>query len=279
VSGPGVSRVGTFVFEASFLRAVCMIVGFLADIHEDIVHLDLALEVLARHRCEKIVCLGDIVGFTLPFYRHIRTRDAEACVSRIRDRCSAAVAGNHDLYAVRKVPEYKSGFDYGPDWYGLDYEVRAKKARNRIWLYEDNEIPAGLSPASRGYLGGLRETERLSFDGLSCLVSHFCSPDFSGSSVFSPRHAFHLKKHFEFMDGLGVRIGFSGHGHPDGCLIADEENITLHDFGTIPLADERQWIVAPCVAHTTRANGCMVLDTEKALLEVIPLKASPIDPA
>lgn len=249
-----------------------MIVGVLADIHEDIVSLNLALEVLAEHQCEKIICLGDIVGFTLPFYRYIQTRNAEACVAQIQSRCCVAVAGNHDLYAIRRVPHYAAGFDYGPGWYDLDYETRARKARNRIWLYEDNEIPSTLSPASLGFLQDLQEIERIDFDGTACLVSHFCFPDFSGSTIHFPSQASHVGKHFQFLNERGCDIGISGHGHPEGCLIVDDEKITLHSFGTIQLKEGPQWIVAPCVARTSRANGCMIIDTDKSQIRVVALK-------
>jgi len=250
-----------------------MIVGVLADIHEDIVSLNLALEVLAQHQCEKIICLGDIVGFTLPFYRYIQTRNAEACIAQIRGRCSVAVAGNHDLYAIRRIPQYTAGFDYGPNWYDLDYSTRARRARDRIWLYEDNEIPTTISPASLDFLQNLQEIERLELDGMACLVSHFCFPDFSGSTIHFPSRPSHLSKHFQFLDERGCHLGISGHGHPEGCLIVDEENFTLHPFGTIQLTKEPQWIVAPCVARTSRANGCMILDTDQGQIRVLPLEA------
>ncbi len=248
-----------------------MIVGFLADIHEDIVSLNLALEVLAQYQCEKIVCLGDIVGFALPFYQYIRARDAEGCIAQIRSRCSVAVAGNHDLYAIRRVPRFNAGFEYGANWYDLAYTIREKRARNRIWLYEDNELPPALSPASLEYLQGLEETECLRVDGFSCLVSHFCYPDLSGSAIFFPSQAFHLKKHFQFVREQGCDLGISGHGHPEGCLIVNEDTMTLHPFGTVQLFEGPQWIVAPCVARTSRANGCMILDTEKRHITVVPL--------
>lgn len=249
-----------------------MIVGFLADIHEDIDNLNLALEILAQHQCEKIICLGDIVGFTLPFYQYIQSRNAEACVTQIRNRCSVSVAGNHDLYAARKIPSFKAGFDYDADWYDLDYTVREKKARGKIWLYEDNEIPSALSSASQDFLRDLHEFEQVALDDISCLVSHFCYPDFSGSAIYFPSQAFHLKKHFQFLHEHGCQIGISGHGHPEGCLIVDEDTFTLHPFGTFQLTGEPQWIVAPCVARTSRANGCMILDTKKKQISVLPLK-------
>jgi len=249
-----------------------MRIGFLSDIHEDITSLDLALGLLSDQHCDTIVCLGDIVGFTLPFYQYIQSRSAETCIARIRVHCSVAVAGNHDLYAVRRVPEFKAGFEYGPDWYGLDYDVRASRARNRVWLYEDNEIPSTLSTTAADYLRGLRETERIALGGTSCLLSHFCYPDLSGSAMYFPSQAFHLRKHFEFMRRHGCRIGVSGHGHPEGCLIVDEDRFMLHPYGTITLTDEPQWIVAPSVARTSRANGCMVLDTKQRQVQVLPLR-------
>lgn len=252
-----------------------MIVGFLADIHEDITNLDRAFDLLAQHGCEKIICLGDIVGFTLPFYQYIHSRNAEACVTRIRDRCSVVVAGNHDLYAVRKAPHYAAGFDYGPNWYDLAYATRAKKARNRIWLYEDNELPSALSPASLEFLRNLNEVERVTLDGMSFLVSHFCYPDFSGSAIHFPSQAFHLKKHFQFLNEQGCHVGFSGHGHPEGCLVVDQEDFALHPFGSLRLKKEMQWIVAPCVARTSRANGCMILDTDRMEVQVLPLTEQP----
>lgn len=251
-----------------------MIVGFLTDIHEDIVSLELALGVLSDAGCDRIYCLGDIVGFALPFMQYIGTRNAEACVHLVQERCAAGVAGNHDLYAARRVPEHRAGFEYGPDWYALEYEERARRARDRIWLYEDNELPPALSPASRAYLAGLGELHRTDLDGTPCLLSHFCAPDVSGSTVFFPREAFHLRSHFHLMRSQDCIIGVSGHGHPEGCLVVTQEEFRLHPFGTIPLDRDVQWIVAPCVARTSRANGCMVLDTTRRELRVLPLKAA-----
>jgi hypothetical protein len=70
----------------------------------------------------------------------------------------------------------------------------------------------------------------------------------------------------------GCRIGVSGHGHPEGCLIVDEDRFVLHPFGSIPLTDGPLWIVAPPVARTSRANGCMVLDSDQRMIHVIPLR-------
>jgi predicted phosphodiesterase len=238
-----------------------MRLGFIADIHEDVQNLKRALSILAKEKCDTLICLGDITGFTIPFYRYIETRNAEECIRLVKENCSVVVAGNHDLYAVKKVPLHKAGFNYSDDWYNLDYEVRAKKSKNRIWLYEDNEIRCRLSDCAREYLLTLNETEFREFDNLKFLFSHFCYPDFSGSAIFFPREAFHLKKHFDFMKENNCTISISGHGHPEGAIVVSEDKFRFSGFGSQKFTGDLHWIVMPCVARTSRLNGVMVLDT------------------
>jgi predicted phosphodiesterase len=250
-----------------------MKIGFISDIHEDIVSLEKALHLLSVENCDSVICLGDIVGFTLPFYRYIESRSADECVRLVKENCCKVVAGNHDLYAIRKVPYYKSGFDYGDNWYNLDYEVRAGKSRNRIWLYEDNEIKSYLSDSSKEFLNSLNEIEIFESGGLKLLISHFCYPDFSGSAIFFPGEVFHLEKHFNFMNENNCRISISGHGHPEGVIMVTEERFATLKFGHNKLAEGVQWIVIPCVARTTRGNGVLVLDASTMEFRTLSLKS------
>jgi len=238
-----------------------MRLGFITDIHEDVQNLEKALLILSKEKCDTLICLGDIVGFTIPFYRYIETRNAEECVRLVKESCSVVVTGNHDLYAIKKVPHHKAGFSYSYDWYNLDYEIREKRARNRIWLYEDNEIRCQLSDGAKEFLGNLNEIEFREYDNLKFLFSHFCYPDFSGSAIFFPREPFHLTKHFEYMKENNCFVSISGHGHPEGAIIVDENKFSLSGFGIHKLIDDPQWIVIPCVARTSRLNGVMILDT------------------
>lgn len=250
-----------------------MKLGFITDIHEDVQNLEKAFSILSNEKCDTLICLGDIVGFTLPFYRYIETRNAEECIRLVKENCSVVVAGNHDLYAVKKIPLHKFGFDYTEDWYNLDYEIRAKKAHNRIWLYEDNEIRCQLSDDAKEYIRNLNEIEIRVFDNLKFLLSHFCYPDFSGSAIFFPREPFHLAKHFDYMKENDCRVSLSGHGHPEGAIIVDENKFSLTGFGYHKLGDDPQWIVIPCVARTSRLNGVMVLDTTSHEFKTIALNS------
>lgn len=246
-----------------------MRLGFLTDIHEDILNLEKALSILSKEKCDTLICLGDIVGFTIPFFRYIETRNAEECVRLIKENCSVVVAGNHDLYAVKKIPTHKAGFSYTEDWYQLDYETRAKKARNRIWLYEDNEIRCQLSDNAKEFIANLNETEIRNYDNMNILFSHFCYPDFSGSAIFFPREPFHLAKHFDFMRESNCTISISGHGHPEGAIMVDENIFSMVGFGNHNLLDDYQWIVSPCIARTSRLNGMLILDTSLRQIKTI----------
>ncbi len=248
-----------------------MKVGFLTDIHEDINNLQNAFRVLEENKCDEIICLGDIVGFAIPFYKNISERNADACVKFIKKNCRYAVVGNHDLYAIRKVPINKAGFDYNENWYSLDYEKRSSLAKNKIWLYEDSEVPCVLSDESAEYLNQLNEFNSIELGTKRIFISHFCHPDFTGSHIHFPSDAFHLKNHFQFVNESKCEISFSGHGHPEGCLLTNSEKIVNPGFGIHQLKDEMFWIVAPPVARTSRKNGVMIFDIDSMQIQLIPL--------
>lgn len=248
-----------------------MKLGFITDIHEDIQNLEKALSILSDEKCDTIVCLGDIVGFTIPFYRYIETRNAEECVRLVKENCSVVVTGNHDLYAIKKIPNHKFGFDYPDNWYDLEYEIRAKKSRNKIWLYEDSELKCSLSDNAKEFLNELKEVEVREFDDIKFLLSHFCCPDFSGSAIYFPSEPFHLAKHFDFMKEKNCAVSISGHGHPEGTIIVDQNKFSLKGFGTYKLSEDHQWLVIPCVARTSRLNGVSVLDTSAREIKTIPI--------
>lgn len=251
-----------------------MKIGFLGDIHEDIKSLQEAFDVLNNLNCDSLVCLGDIVGFTLPFFKYIESRNANDCISLVKDNCNTAVVGNHDLYSVKKIPQHTAGFNYTDDWYSLGYDIRSKLSKNKIWLYEDGELPINLSEQSAEYLKALPEFVVTEFDGIKFFFSHFNYPDLSGSTIDFPKKTKHLIEHFRFMSENDCTIGVSGHGHIEGFAIADRHTLNFHPFGSYQLPYQTQWLVGPCVANTSRANGIMVFDTKSFILDVIPLKST-----
>lgn len=253
-----------------------MKIGFISDIHEDIIRLKEAILKFEQFGCDEIICLGDIVGFTLPFYKFIDTRNAEECVNIVKSTCKFAVAGNHDLFAIKKVPQISPTFKYLPNWYELDYPTREKLSRNKIWLYEDSELPIKLSAGSMEYLESLEEFKIAEFEGNKYFLSHFCYPDLTGTTLAFPSKFKHCQKHFSLMEENNCSIGFSGHGHPEGGTIFNNKVISHLNFGTYSINKNPNWIVCPCSANTTRINGIMVFDTSDFQLHLIPLYSAKV---
>lgn len=68
-----------------------MLYAFLSDIHGNLHALDAVLAEIRNHPVDRIICLGDIVGYgAFP----------NECVERIADMADATVIGNHDHAAV-----------------------------------------------------------------------------------------------------------------------------------------------------------------------------------
>ena len=57
-----------------------MLLGILADVHEDIIRLEESLETFKSRNVDEIICLGDIVGFCVPYYSYLKTRDSNKVV-------------------------------------------------------------------------------------------------------------------------------------------------------------------------------------------------------
>lgn len=247
-----------------------MKIGFIADIHEDAPALRDALRVLEQKGCDMICCLGDIVGFSARHQREPSRRDAEFCVSLVRETCATAIAGNHDLFAMRRVPVHAAGFPYGPDWYALDEKVRRRRARGRLWQYEDDDLPHRLSDGALAYLRALPESTTLDVAGFRIMLSHYRFPDLSGSQVAS-LHDNHLDRHIDFIRSQDCLLSFSGHGHPEGVAHTAHGRLTCSGFGTARLHHHTQWIVAPGAARGDRASGVLTFDARSLVLEAIAL--------
>ncbi len=81
-----------------------MKLSVISDIHSDLISLQEALREIDKHKCDKILCLGDIVGFSHHFEGSLDGRNADACVRMVKNHCDYVVCGNHDLHAIKKLP-------------------------------------------------------------------------------------------------------------------------------------------------------------------------------
>ncbi|MBK7868817.1 MAG: metallophosphoesterase family protein [Ignavibacteriales bacterium] len=247
--------------------------GFLSDIHEDVKSLEIALKFFEKEKCDFIACLGDIVGFAYPYFKYLDTRNANECIRLVSENCKYAVAGNHDLFAIKKTPHHFSGFQYPDDWYELPFEVREKKARGKVWFYEETELKNNLNDLSKEFLNNLPEYLTIELKSGKIFLSHFCSPDITGSTIFFPSQTFHLRNHFRMLLENGCKLGFSGHGHPEGSIIVDEDNFSHKKYGENKIEHNPCWVVVPCVAKTQRLNGVAIFDTETKTVRTVQINS------
>ena len=148
--------------------------AILSDIHANLEGLCAVIEDLHAAEAERIVCLGDIVGYGA---------DANPCLGLLRGETEELVAGNHDCAAA-----------------GLtDLDSFQSPAREAV-LWTQRE----LSPAAKDFLRTLpltREAEGMTF-------VHASPEDPAGwAYLLSPKDA---AGGFQAMAG---QVGFVGHSH------------------------------------------------------------------
>lgn len=247
-----------------------MKIAIISDVHEDIIMLQMALKQIERQNCDTIVCLGDIVGYAPAYYCFDHSRNGQKCVDIIQKECDIVVAGNHDLYEIRKIPQYTSGFTYPGDWYNLPRERRDLLSNHKIWLYEE-EVPANINSSAKDFFDTLPEFFVLESDSCVMLFSHSVFPDLTGSTVWFPKFCDDFLPHRRFMDKQNAVLSFSGHKHVEGVWQVSDKTFDINDFGNYSLKSYGQSIITPCLVSTEKKNGYLIFDTESSELMVVPL--------
>jgi predicted phosphodiesterase len=250
-----------------------MKIGVLSDIHEDGERLREALRAMEKRGVSEIACLGDIVGFDILYYRYLSTRNASYCLDLVRANCRWVVAGNHDLFAIRKLPDVNDCFPFPENWYQLDFAERKQLGRQQVWLFEQQELPPLLTGKDRDFLHSLPLFLVAELAGISVLLSHTAFPDLSGSLVWRPKNHWDFQRHFQLLKKQGCRLGISGHLHPNGIAIADPRRFDFLPFRAYKIFPDLVQYICPCTASTSSKNGFLVLDTAGMTMEAVALKS------
>ena len=255
---------------ATFTRQnhVPLKIGIFGDIHEDVTSLTLTLKLLESEKCDDLVCLGDIVGIDTTDYGHKATRDAETCIRLVKENCTTVVVGNHDLFAIKKVPFFTAGFDYPPCWYSLDLLERQKRSANALWDYTPAEEKIALSETAIAYLNNLPEFAILSSGRYSFLFSHHLYPDVSGSTRGMPLWLPDTWRHLSWMKKQGCTIGVSGHTHLRGTLTSTWIHFSHTAKNPLFINHQRKWLTCLPVTRGRVPSGCLVLDSEALTLSI-----------
>lgn len=176
-----------------------MRLAVLSDIHANGDALDAVAREIERQRAERIIHLGDLVGYNA---------DPEKCVRWAREHAAAGVMGNHDAVVCGRA---SGEFFHSP-------ALRAAR-----WSAER------ISPDSMEYLASLPETLRLP-EGILLVHGAPSDPD---------RYLFLLEDAEEEMDTLAGNsppaVVFFGHTHVPAAFVRKKDGSTV----SAPLAEFR----------------------------------------
>jgi len=237
-----------------------MILGFISDIHEDIISLRRALDQLEREKCDQIICTGDIIGFSPLYYPYADTRDANACIDLVRQSCTHVVAGNHDLFSAGLVPRNNAGIAYPEDWFSLDLTERIKLMKGRIWLYESELLPE-LTDKNIAYLQSLPEWAVIETKEFYILASHFMFPDATGSLRKRIDDICDYREHFGQMRKNNCILSFAGHMHKEGFEVVNGFGYREHGFRKKMIRQTETFIGLPAIASGRNKSGAAVFNT------------------
>jgi len=190
-----------------------MRLAILSDIHEDYIYLKKILQKIRSRGYDKLICLGDISGFSLPFYRYRKSRNASSSLQLLRENCDIIISGNHDMHAASRLPVHSDVFNFPSTWYEMDLEHRSRLSKHEIWLHE-SDLDPNYSGEDLQYVRSLPEFAIVDAGDYQILLSHYAYPNLSGfRKIFYTRER-EFQTHFDFMKEQQCSLRFTPDGHP-----------------------------------------------------------------
>ncbi len=253
-----------------------MKIGIITDIHEDAERLTEAISRLESKGCDMLACLGDISGYDNRFYSYDYSRNLDYCIDVIKVNCRVIIPGNHDLFHLKRLPEYNTIFDFPDNWYQLDFKDREKLSKGRLWLYA-NDSPLKNIEKFEDFLLNKPDSVIFESEEMKILFSHSISPDISGVLRKKPYKIKHFREHFDLIKKNQCNIGISGHLHPNGLLKLNVRKVLTPKFSKLETDEEINHFICPCIANGMQDNGYTILDTTNKTIESYPLRTPSIN--
>ena len=106
----------------------------ISDVHSNIEALTAVFSDMEEAAIERVICLGDIVGYGA---------DPEECLRLIKEKCDEVVAGNHDC-AVRDLEEYSLLNPYAAEAIDYTRSILTEEWKSYLeslpMIFKENEI-------------------------------------------------------------------------------------------------------------------------------------------
>ena len=201
--------------------------GLIADIHGNREALAAALAALDERGAERLVCLGDIVGYNA---------DPDECVALVRKRCSVSIAGNHELIGLGRL-----GFKRCSN--NAEYALR----RTRRTLGKDTaaflkNLPNShvLEPGVVLIHGGVRDVQQYMANPAQIEENaRYLAEDFPGARVCFFGHS-HEQKVYEITAGGVEEVAI------DGQVSLRKENTYFVNPGSVDASRKSRHKLAEC---------------------------------
>ena len=234
-----------------------MRIAIVSDVHEDVEGLRRVLKKVDRKGYDRLVCLGDVSGFSEPHYKYLKTRDASGCLSMLRERNATIIAGNHDYFAAKRIPPCSDVFCLPWNWYEMSFEQQEALVKGKLWLHE-TDLETGYSEEELLFLKELPEVLFLEDEGL--MFSHYAYPNHSGIEKGFYSRAKDFAAHFEVMEKHRVSLSFIGHSHVQGSFIVRAGRFREYGFRRFRL---RQGATIVGVPPLTKIGGFCIFEGER----------------
>jgi predicted phosphodiesterase len=235
--------------------------AFISDIHEDVVSLRLALKKIEKLGCDKIICLGDISGFSARNHHFIDVRNAKECLNLVSKECEIVLVGNHDLLATQRIPHESNIFDFPDNWYALDYHQKKELAGKTLWKYND-ELDPLYAQDDIELLKKYPETSILDCTDYLVFLSHYIYPNTSGVGTVFYSDVESTIEHKELMIKNQCKFAFCGHRHYLGLYVVNEKVVTRH-FNRAYKLKEHSIVMIPPIVREKHGHGFCIFDTKE----------------
>ena len=201
--------------------------GLIADIHGNREALAAALAALDERGAERLVCLGDIVGYNAV---------PDECVALVRKRCSVSIAGNHELIGLGRL-----GFKRCSN--NAEYALRrtrrtlGKEAAAFLRGPPDTHV---LEPGVVLIHGGVRDVQQYMANPAQIQENaRYLAEDFPGARVCFFGHS-HEQKVYEITAGGVEEVAI------DGQVSLRKENTYFVNPGSVDASRKNRHKLAEC---------------------------------
>ena len=162
------------------------------------------------------------------------------------------IPGNHDLHAAGKIPERPAEADY------------------EYWPHEEDLDP-GYRDEEKEFVAGLPDYWIIPDHKYGIMLSHYVSPNISGSIMGFYQNINEFDSHFQLMQENNCTISFTGHTHVKGFYTVTSAAIEHYGYEKLHLRTFPVIIGIPAVTRNNLRTGFCIFDTDNLHLQVIKL--------